>query len=247
MSHGERERAPGGIDVTRPSVSRVYDALLGGTENAEADRRMLAQVLLVAPDAHEAAWTNRMFLRRVVRYLAGQCGVRQFLDIGSGLPTQGNVHEIAQATDPRSRVVYVDHDPLVLVHGQALLASDASTVVVEADLRRPVEILTHPQVRRLIDFDWPVGLLLFGILHHLTDDEDPAGIVSELVEALPSGSYVAVSHFFDPGPAAPDVSRQVATAELLFNRHRWRPHRPALSPRLGTAHETLIGGVACKL
>ncbi|GAA2881167.1 SAM-dependent methyltransferase [Nonomuraea rubra] len=184
MAEDRGERAPQGIDTTRPNVSRVYDFMLGGKDNYEADRRMAQLALEVAPDAPEAARANREFLGRVVRFLAAEAGIRQFLDIGSGLPTQGNVHEIARAAAPGTRVVYVDNDPIVLVHGRALLAVDDGSTVVEADLRDPDGIIADPEVRRLIDFDRPVGLLMFAILHHLTDEEGPAGIAARMVDRL---------------------------------------------------------------
>ncbi|MEV0999160.1 SAM-dependent methyltransferase [Nonomuraea sp. NPDC050202] len=234
VADGEREQAPQGIDTTKPNVSRVYDFMLGGKDNYEADRWMAHLALEVAPDAPEAARANREFLGRVVRFLAAEAGVRQFLDIGSGLPTQGNVHEIAQSAAPGTRVVYVDNDPIVLVHGRALLAVDeGSTTVVEADLRDPDAIIGDPEVRRLIDFDRPVGLLMFAILHHLTDEEDPAGIAARLVDHLAPGSYLAVSHFHNPGMAYPEVSRQAFAAEKIFNETlgtgRWRTREEILA------------------
>ncbi|WP_043628070.1 SAM-dependent methyltransferase [Nonomuraea candida] len=229
----ERERAPKGIDTTKPNVSRVYDFMLGGKDNYEADRQMAQRALEVAPDAPEAARANREFLGRVVRFLAAEAGIRQFLDIGSGLPTQGNVHEIAQSAAPGVRVVYVDHDPTVLVHGRAMLAVDHGTTVVEADLRDPDGIIDHPEVRGLIDFDEPVGLLMFAILHHLTDEEDPAGIAARMVDRLPPGSHLAVSHFHNPGLAYPEVSRQAFAAEKIFNETlgtgRWRTREEILA------------------
>jgi hypothetical protein len=152
VPESEREKAPLGIDTTRPSVARVYDYMLGGKDNYAIDRQVAEMALKIAPDAPEAAMANREFLRRTVRHLAGEAGIRQFLDIGSGLPTQGNVHEIAQSAAPGAKVVYVDHDPIVLVHGQALLAADASTTVIEADAREPEKILGDPTTRGLIDF-----------------------------------------------------------------------------------------------
>ncbi|MGN9840421.1 SAM-dependent methyltransferase [Nonomuraea sp. H19] len=233
MADSEQEHAPQGIDTTKPSVSRVYDFMLGGKDNYEVDRRMARLALEVAPDAPEAARANREFLARVVRFLAAQAGLRQFLDLGSGLPTQGNVHEIAQSAAPGTRVVYVDHDPIVLVHGRALLAVDDSTTVVEADLRDPDAILNHPEVTRLIDFNEPVGLLLFGILHHLADDEDPAGTTAHLMNRLAPGSHLAVSHFHNPGAALPEVSRQAYSAEKIFNETlgtgRWRTREEILA------------------
>ncbi|MGW2147943.1 SAM-dependent methyltransferase [Nonomuraea bangladeshensis] len=275
MAESEQERAPRGIDTTRPSVSRVYDFMLGGKDNYEADRMAARRALEVAPDAPQAARANREFLGRVVRFLAGEAGIRQFLDIGSGLPTQGNVHEIAQAVAPGTHVVYVDHDPIVLVHGRALLAVDDTTTVVEADLLDPEAILHNPEVRRLIDFDRPVALLLLGILHHLADHEDPGGITRRLMDRLVQGSYLAVSHFHNPGPELPEVSRQAYSAEKVFNETmgtgRWRTRaeilayfdgldllEPGLVPlpewrpgeddhaTPGITYHTFVGGVARK-
>ncbi|NBE94231.1 SAM-dependent methyltransferase [Nonomuraea sp. KC401] len=233
MAESEPARPPQDVDTTRPSVSRVYDYMLGGKDNYEADRVMARLALEVAPDAPQAARANREFLKRVVRHLAAEAGIRQFLDIGSGLPTQGNVHEIAQASAPGTRVVYVDNDPIVLVHGHALLAVDDTTTVVEADLREPEVILDHPEVRKLIDFGEPVGLLMLAILHHLTDAANPAGIVARMLARLPPGSHLAVSHFCNPGQAHPEVSRQAYQAEKLFNEHlgagRWRTREEILT------------------
>ncbi|MEV0621604.1 SAM-dependent methyltransferase [Nonomuraea sp. NPDC050404] len=233
MADDEREQAPKGIDTTKPNVSRVYDFMLGGKDNYAADRWMAERALEIAPDAPEAARANREFLGRVVRFLTAEAGIRQFLDIGSGLPTQGNVHEIAQSAAAGTRVVYVDHDPTVLVHGRAMLAVDAGTTVVEADLRDPDAIIDHPEVRELIDFSRPVGLLLFAILHHLADEENPAAIAARLVDHLPPGSYLAVSHFHNPGLAHPEVSKQAFAAEKIFNETlgtgRWRTREEILT------------------
>jgi O-methyltransferase involved in polyketide biosynthesis len=229
----EHERVPQGIDTTKPSVARVYDYMLGGKDNYEVDRQVARRALEVAPDAPEAARANREFLARVVRYLAGEAGIRQFVDLGSGLPTQGNVHEIAQSVTSRAHVVYVDHDPIVLVHGRALLAVDDTTTVVEADLREPEAILGHPDVTRLIDFTEPVALLMFAILHHLADDENPGGITRRIMDRLAPGSYLAVSHFHNPGEALPEVSRQAYSAEKIFNESlgtgRWRSREEILA------------------
>ncbi|SEH00708.1 S-adenosyl methyltransferase [Nonomuraea solani] len=233
MADDEREQAPPGVDTTKPNVSRVYDFMLGGKDNYEADREMAQRALVIAPDAPEAARANREFLGRVVRFLAAEAGIRQFLDIGSGLPTRGNVHEIAQSAAAGTRVVYVDHDPVVLVHARALLAVDDGTTVVEADLRRPDAILDDPEVGRLIDFSRPVGLLMFAILHHLTDDEDPAGIAARMMSRLAPGSHLAASHFHNPGLAHPEVSRQAFAAERIFNETlgtgRWRTREEILA------------------
>ncbi|MGP3957854.1 SAM-dependent methyltransferase [Nonomuraea sp. 3N208] len=233
MGDREHERAPQGIDTTKPSVARVYDFILGGKDNFEIDRQVARRALKVAPDATEAARANREFLARVVRHLAGEAGIRQFLDLGSGLPTQGNVHEIAGSVAPGARVVYVDHDPIVLVHGRALLAVNDTTTVVEADLREPEAILGHPGVTRLIDFDEPVALLMFAILHHLADHEDPGGLTARIMGRLAPGSYLAVSHFHNPGEALPEVSQQAYSAEKIFNESlgtgRWRTREEILA------------------
>ncbi|MBP2708647.1 SAM-dependent methyltransferase [Microbispora sp. RL4-1S] len=214
------------IDTTRPSISRVYDYMLGGKDNFAVDRMVAEKALLIAPNAPHAARSNRRFLKRVVRFLAAEAGIRQFLDIGSGLPTQGNVHEIAHEVAPEARVVYVDNDPIVLVHGRALLAENGSTTVVEADIRDPEALLGNEEVRGLIDFDQPVALLLFGILHHLGDEEDPAAIAARLRDALPSGSYLALSHFHNPGPEHPSATELAFSSEKMFNENlgtgRWR-------------------------
>lgn len=228
-----QEVAPSGVDMSVPSVARVYDFMLGGKDNFAVDRAVAEHALSITPDGPEAAQANRSFLRRVVRFLAAEQGIDQFLDLGSGLPTQGNVHQVATACNPQSRVVYVDNDPIVLAHGRALLADAGTTTVLQADVRSPEAILDHPETRRFLDFDRPVGLLLFGILHHLRDDENPKGVAARLVAALPSGSYVAISHFRDPGDRAPDASRKAREVERIFNESlgtgRWRTDEEILS------------------
>ena len=225
--------APPGVDPTKPSIARVYDFMLGGKDNFAIDRQVAAMALEVTPDGPAAGRAGRRFLGRVVLYLAGEAGITQFLDLGSGLPTQGNVHEIAASVNPDARVVYVDNDPMVLAHGRALLATAPTAEVINADIREPDKILEHPDVRRLIDFDKPVGLLLLAILHHLNDEEDPAGIAAHLIAALPSGSYVAISHFHDPGETHPDASRKALAVEKIFNERlgtgRWRSAAEILS------------------
>jgi hypothetical protein len=222
----DRERVPPGLDVTRPNIARVYDAFLDGKDNFAADREVVRFALRVTPDAPEGAKANRAFLRRVVRYLTGEAGVRQLLDIGSGLPTQGNVHEVAHERFPQTRVVYTDIDPLVRAHAQALLTSGPNTIFRTADLREPDTILHDPAVREFIDFGRPVGLLMFAILHHLNDHEDPGGIVARLRDALAPGSYLAISSFRMPGPEHPEDAAKTVEMEKLFNEKlgtgRWR-------------------------
>jgi hypothetical protein len=187
---------PPEIDTSRPHSARVYDYLIGGENNFAVDRETAAKVLAKSPNARTAPRENRAFLGRAVRFLTAEAGLRQFLDIGAGLPTMNNVHQVAQAVAPESRVVYVDNDPLLLVHARALLASapEGRTTYIEADIRDPEAILTAPAARELLDFSQPVGLLLVGILHLLADAEQPAEIVDTLLSALPSGSYLVASH-----------------------------------------------------
>jgi hypothetical protein len=220
------EVAPPGIDVSKPNIARVYDFMVGGKDHFAIDRMAAERAMEIMPDAQEAGRACRAFLRRVVRYLAADAGIRQFLDIGSGLPTQTNVHQVAHEIDPTARVVYVDNDPMVLAHGRALLADEQTTTVIQADIREPEVILNHPAVRQYLDFSQPVGLLMLSILHHLHDGEDPAGIAATLRGALPSGSHVAIIHFWDPAEEHPDVSVKVQDAERVFNETlgtgRWR-------------------------
>ena len=234
----EPTRVPPEIDTTKPSVARVYDYMLGGKDNFEVDRQMAAKVLELVPDAPNGGKVNRAFLRRAVTFLAAEVGLRQFIDFGSGLPTQGNVHEIAQAVDPEIRVVYVDNDPIVLAHGRALLATNDVTTVIQADIRDPEAILNHPEVRQFIDFDRPVGLLMLGILHHLPDSDDPAGLVARYLAAVPSGSHLVISHFHDPGEAHPRASAQAKESERIFNAHlgsgRWRTREELMAFFAGT-------------
>ena len=194
-ARGERPPSPGEIDISVPSVARIYDYVLGGKENFESDRAAARGLLRTLPEAAQPARENRLFLRRAVRHLVAEAGIRQILDIGSGLPTEGNVHEIAQAIDPSVRVVYVDVDPIVLAHGRALLARSPNTTVVTGDVRDPEAVLTDPEVLDLIDPTRPFALLLAGVLHHLPDSDDPVGVVDDLVARLPAGGHLLISSF----------------------------------------------------
>jgi hypothetical protein len=188
--------------------ARVYDYWLGGRDNFAADRALGDAMIAAMPATRVGARANRAFLGRAVRYLAAEAGIRQFLDIGTGIPAAGNTHEVAQAVAPDSRVVYVDNDPLVHAHAQALMNSRAggATAFIQADLHDPEQILADPLLRATLDLGQPVALMLIAVLHFFPDDEDPRGIVSALVDALPSGSYLTVSHltadFLDPSLAA---------------------------------------------
>lgn len=204
-----------GVDRTVPSAARMYDYFLGGKDHFAADREAGEVVLRSVPNARESARANRAFLSRAVRTLVDS-GVRQFLDIGAGLPTQENVHQVAQRVAPRSRVVYVDNDPMVLVHARALLADNPGTVIVPADVRDPAAILGNPAIRDHLDFTQPVGLLLLAILHFIPDNKEAAGIVAELRRPLVPGSYVAISHGH-PGEMTGDLEEK---GRELYGRTR---------------------------
>jgi S-adenosyl methyltransferase len=195
------------INTSVPNPARIYDYLLGGKDNYPADRDVAEQVIAIAPVAADVAQDNRAFLRRAVRFLTREAGIRQFIDLGSGLPTQGNVHEIAQAIAPQARVVYVDNDAMVVTHSRALLAGD-NTLTVQGDLRAPDVVLGHREIREFVDFDQPIALLLMAILHFIPDDEDPFGIVARFRDALPTGSYLALSHGTRDLPVRPDLSAE---------------------------------------
>jgi hypothetical protein len=196
------------IDTTTPHPARMYDALLGGKDHYRADQEAVRQVLKAAPEARDSARANRAFLQRAVRFLVGEAGIRQIIDIGTGIPTAGNVHQVAAQTAPGTRVVYVDNDPIVHVHANALLAETGTTGIVLADLRQPAVILDHPKTRALIDFGQPVGLLLVAILHFITEAENPSRILAVLREALPPGSYLVLSHA--TGDFRPDAAQSAA-------------------------------------
>jgi len=178
----------------RPNPARVYDYFLGGKDNYRVDRVVADLVAAGMPEVPEGARATREVLGRVVRYLVRDAGIRQFLDIGAGLPTRENVHQIAQRADPAIRVVYVDNDPVVLAHAKALLADNPATVVAGGDLRDPAGIIAHPLVRGHLDWTRPVGLLLGGVLPEILDYERPAEITATLIDALPGGSYVFIQH-----------------------------------------------------
>lgn len=188
-------------DFGAPTAARVYDVMLNGKDNYAVDRQVAQASLDVMPELKDIALHNRAMLDRVVRYLAKEEGITQFLDLGSGLPTVRNTHEVVQEVNPQAKVVYVDDDPLVLVHGHALLEDNPNTKVVTADIRQPQEILEHPDVRSLIDIEQPVCVMLCGILHHILDEEDPGGIVDTLRAAVPSGSFFFITNFTRLGGA----------------------------------------------
>jgi hypothetical protein len=183
-----------GINASVPNVARIYDYILGGKDNFAADRRAAQQLLAALPDIGGVVRDNRSFIGRVVRFLAGEAGIRQFLDLGAGLPTQNCVHEMAQAIAPDARVVYVDNDPVVCSHGQALLGHGDTVGVVLGDLRQPAEILRNPEVLAKLDFSQPVGVLCVCALHFVPDEEKPHQIIAEYRDHLAPGSYLAITH-----------------------------------------------------
>ncbi|MDF5758093.1 SAM-dependent methyltransferase [Spongiactinospora sp. TRM90649] len=258
------------VDTTFPNTARIYDYLLGGKDNYAADRAAAQRMVEVNPSAPRTALANRAFLRRAVRHAATEGGVRQFLDIGAGLPTRDNVHQVAMRAAPESRVVYVDRDPVVVVHGQALLATSPQVTVIQEDLRDPGDILDHPETQRLIDFERPVCLLLVAVLHFISDREDPLGILAHLCGVLAPGSYLVISHTVDESPALvmnaarrgfqnagtplsprarPAVERFFDGFELvdpgLVEVDRWRPDDP-VPPALSPSPWVLVGGVGHK-
>ena len=191
-----------------PSPARIYDYLLGGKDNYPADRQAGDEIASYLPNIRQAFAWNRTFLRRAVNFFVAEAGIHQLIDIGTGLPAGGNVHEVAAAARPAARIVYVDNDPIVLAHGRDMLHGMPNTVILEHDLRTPDQILGDPELRRLIDFGEPVAVLLVAVLHFIADADDPAAIIARLLEPFPSGSYVALSHATADGtPAINDAAK----------------------------------------
>ncbi len=193
------------VDTATPHPARIYDYILGGKDNFAADQAAARAAMAANPHLVTAMRENRAAMRRAAAFLARDQGIRQFLDIGTGLPTSPNLHEVVQAVAPDARIVYVDNDPIVLSHARALLSSngDGSCAYLDADLRVPDTILADPLLPRTLDMAKPTGLMLFGILHFLQDGDDPYGVVARLVDALAPGSYLAIQHatadFYPPG------------------------------------------------
>ncbi|MGM7647643.1 SAM-dependent methyltransferase [Nocardia sp. JW2] len=230
MSHASAaypSSVPVGVDTTRASIARVYDAALNGKDNYEVDRAVLAQVRTVAPQVNDLAWANRDFLIRVCRFLA-RMGVDQYLDLGSGLPTAENTHQVVQRVNPESRVVYVDNDPSVLAHGKALLASNSRTHIAEADIFAPLDVLGNEIVRTEFDFTRPIALFQIGTLHHYLGEDAPT-LMQTYIDALPAGSFIAIAHFHDP--ETPDYSELAKKMEEKFI------HSPMGSGRFRTRTE----------
>ncbi|NXY98651.1 SAM-dependent methyltransferase [Streptomyces sp. BR123] len=219
--------APPGIDISVPSVSRIYDYYLGGSHNFEVDRQAARRAMEFTPGLPKIMQANRAFMRRAVRYAVDR-GVTQFLDIGSGIPTFGNVHEVARKASEEARVVYVDHDPVAVAHSKAVLAGDDSAGVIAADLRKPQDILGSSEVARLLDLERPVALLLVAVLHFLEDSDDPYAAVAELRDALPSGSLLVLTHASYEGLPLPeetasgmvDVYRDIRSPLVMRSREQ---------------------------
>lgn len=265
---------PPGVDPTKVSVARIYDHWLGGENNFEVDRQVLADTLEHNPEARDLARANRNFLTRVCRFLAWETDIDQFLDLGSGLPTAENVHQIVQRVKPDATVVYVDKDPAVIAHGRALLAGNDRVHIVQADIFDPHGVLANEEIRARIDFTRPLALLQLGTLHHVVGERSrPAEISRVYLDALPSGSFAAISHFFDPedeysalaakmqdvfisGPMGSGTFRTRREIEELFHdlefvepgvvpSYRWWPDGPRLREPSGPMRCT-AGGVARK-
>lgn len=201
------------IDLDRPSAARVYDYYLGGSHNYAVDREMGRRIVGLIPQVPRVARANRSFLRRAVQHLVS-LGIRQFLDIGAGLPTVGPVHEIAQRAAPETRVAYVDIDPIAVAHGRLILADNDRVAVVREDLRRPEQVLSDPRLMRVLDLDQPVAILMIALLHFVPDDDDPAGVIGRYRDAVAPGSYLAISHLNEV-PGAPPAG---AEALKLYER-----------------------------
>lgn len=235
------------IDPTKASIARVYDAALDGKDNYQVDRELLEQVLQITPGAALVTKALRRWLVRVTRYLARDVGLDQFLDCGAGLPTVENTHQTAQRYNPDSVVVYLDNDPIVLVHGRALLEENDRTHFISADLTRPDEVLGDPAVRGHLEFDRPIGLIQCATLHHVDDEARPAEIMARYIDALPSGSYVALTHWWDPedGGEGSDLARAVETtyrtSSMGTGRYRTRAEIEAMLDGLELVAPGLTG------
>lgn len=269
MPGPERSAASRVFDPRTPNSARIYDYFLGGKDNFAADREAAAQITRLLPEMPMVARENRRYLGRVIRFMV-DAGIRQFIDIGTGLPTQGHVHETLQSVAPDARVVYVDHDPVVITHAQALIEGKGPTVVLQADLRNPDDILTDPKLTKLIDLERPVGILMLAVLHFIRDDDEVRHTISRLHKAVATGSYLAISHALPharreireelaaayrvPLTGAPD---QRTAAEIVALFDDWEivepglVHLPVWHPELGLTRQDpeavwIAGGVGRK-
>jgi hypothetical protein len=262
------KEAPEGIDVTVPNAARMYDYYLGGKDNFAADREAAEKILALVPQLRQSVVENRRFLARVVSFLTSE-GIDQFIDIGAGLPTVNPVHQVAQEISPNAKVCYVDYDPVVVSHGNALLRVPDHSIMVQADLRKPGELLANPQVTEFLDLSKPVAVLLIAVLHFVADEDQPHRIVADLRDALAPGSYLTLVHLSgdfvaeDAGRQAVEIYKR-ASADLyhrdraeilrffdgfdlvppgLVPKHEWRPDGGNAGHRTGNVS---WGGVARK-
>ena len=208
------DQIPPGVDPNVPTPARLYDYFLGGSNNFEVDRQLAERIRSLVPEVSDSAWANRAFHQRAATWLAAQRRLDQYIDIGAGLPTQGNTHELVRAEVPDARVVYVDNDPMVLAHGAALLDGVPGVEMVMADLRDPEAVLTHPGLTGLIDLSRPVGFLMTGVLYFVADGSDPWGLLARYVSALASGSYLVLSHLTSDSKP----TRAVETGQDVYAR-----------------------------
>ncbi|NUW36399.1 SAM-dependent methyltransferase [Nonomuraea sp. SMC257] len=265
----QEEWAPPGVDPSTPSVARVHDALLGGMENFAADRSVARRLKEAVPEVVDLVWCDRAFVGRVVDFLVREAGIRQIVDLGAGLPTIENTHEVAQFADPSTRVVYVDVDPMVEPHARAILRGNPHATAITADARDVTAVLGHPGLRRLIDLSRPVGVLAIGLLHLFPDQDDPHGIVRRYMDALPPGSHLAASNMLasaNPKAKALEVMLQATMGTGHFRSREeigryfdgldlvepglvhfpeWRPDDRLPHP-LASWEQLLVGGVARK-
>jgi SAM-dependent methyltransferase len=272
---GGRTGTPGAINSMRPSIARVYDAILGGKDNYSSDRELRAKLATITPKPGALAAESRAFLLRVTRYLASTAGIDQFLDCGSGLPTLENTHEVAQRVNPDAIVVYVDNDPTAIVHGRALLAENNNTHFIAGDVTEPDKLLAEPPVARELDWSRPIALYTLNILHHVAAEHRLPELMARYIDALPSGSYLVLTHFCRPGPDDPEAAALAAKMEATYldslgsgwfrprdeiasyfgdlellepglaTVAEWWPDGPRENP-LEPFHRVLIGGVARK-
>ncbi len=213
------------IDPNRPSVARIFNALLGGKDNYQVDRDVRDRLLTRAPALGDLAWDVRSFAGRVTRFLAGEGGVRQFLDCAPGMPNNENTHQVAQRENPEATVVYAATDPIVLAHGRALLAENDRTHFVDADFRYPEQIFEHPTVRKCLDLAEPVAVFHVGTIQYVSDARQPAEILAGYVDRIPSGSYVVLAHAYDPGDGSftPELREIYQNSEIGLGYFRGRP------------------------
>jgi SAM-dependent methyltransferase len=264
---------PVGVDTSRASIARVYDAALNGKDNFEIDREVLRQVATVAPQVNDLAWSNRNFLIRACRFLAGQAGITQYLDCGSGLPTAENTHQVVQRLQPEAKVLYIDNDPVVLAHGRALLEENENTRFVSADIFQPEDVLANEEVQDFLDFSQPIALIHNGTMHHYLGDDGPE-LMKKYIDALAPGSYTVIAHFLDPqtpehstvaramedrfthSPMGSGVFRTHDQINAMFGDQEfvspglvlcddWWPDGPRVHP-LNQVEECIAGGVARK-